>query len=86
MTEKHYLKGIITQTETTLFPDEPSKRTCIIETLCPNLDGLFRGHYTTRLTTERKMILHTGAEVLCGISEDEEGNLNIEHVYVDVEE
>ena len=84
MTEKHFLKGIITQTETTLFPDEPAKMTCIIETLHPSLNGLFRGHYTTQLTSEQKWILHTGAEVLCEISEDE--NLKIDKIYVDVED
>lgn len=86
LTEKHFLKGFIIQTETTLSPDEPSKRTCIIETLCPNLDGLFRGHYTTRLATAGKMILQTGAEVLCEISKDEDENLNIDKIYVDVED
>ena len=86
MTEKHFLKGFIIQTETTLFPDEPSKRTCIIETLHPSLNGLFCGHYTTQLTSGWKGILYAGAEVLCEISEDEDENLNIDRIYVDVED
>ena len=87
MTEKYFMKGYVVQTETTLIPDEPAKQTTIIETLHPTKDCLFIGSYDILLTSQCKMIIHkTGLEVLCEISEDKDGKLGIDHVYIDVED
>ena len=86
MTKKYFLKGYVMQREITLTPNTPTELTLVIDTEHPTKEGLFRGHYTTLLTTEYKMMARTAETVLCEISEDIDGNLKISHVYIDLED